>query len=188
MKNIPVNAEYIKTLSPCQYGVDNFIQHYGSETISLFELLQSTKIIALHKIWFAIRVLPRHVVETFAINCAFSAADPDAADAPHAAAASADAADAAHAAYAYAAGAAAAYAARAAAASTAAAAYADAAASTAAAASAAAYADAAAYAARAAAAAYAASTADATYAAAYAAERENQVDALIMLLDMPCEY
>ena len=118
---IKINSEIIAALEPCKDRHDNWIAHYKDFDGDILDFLELENITATDKVWVSVRVMPRFLVEVFAIDCAFY--DADAADA---AAAAADA-DAAYAA-----------------------------------------ADAAAYAA---------------YAALYAdAERENQVDALIMLI------
>ena len=151
---IKINTEVIKTLNPCEDRFSNWKLHYDCFNGTILDFLELEKITPRDKIWVSVRVLPKELVEIFAIDCAFSASYTDAAYAAVYAAA-------AYAADAYAA---AAYAADAAA--YAAAAYA---------------ADAAVYAAvyAADAAAYAAAAAD----FAAVAERENQVDALIMLIE-----
>ena len=174
---LKINTDKIKALNPCQARYDNWLKHYDNFNGNILKFLELEKITPRDKIWVSVRVLPRELVEIFAIDCAFSASVSATASAAAYAAAYAAYAAADTAAYAAAAADAAAYAADTAA-------YAADAADTAAYAAAAdadAYAaDTAAYAAATdAAAAYAAAT-DA--AAAYAAECENQIDALIMLI------
>ncbi|MCA9339699.1 MAG: hypothetical protein KDA17_02195 [Candidatus Saccharibacteria bacterium] len=148
---LKINTELIASLKPCSHRFDNWRIHYDNFNGTIIDFLELENITAEDKIWVSVRVLPRELVEVFAIDCAFSASAT--ASAASAASAAADTA--------------AAYAA-----SAASAAADTAAADTAAAAAYAAYATYAA--ADTAAAAYAADTA--------AAERENQVDALIMLI------
>jgi len=126
-----ITLKEIRDLDPC-YDPSLHMKEDWEGT--LVDFLQIDVIPNHNRIWVAVRLAPRTLVEIFAIDCAFAA--------------HADAA-AAHAAYA----AAAAYAAYAA--------------------------DAYAYAY----AAYAAYAADATYYAARNQQRENQIDALIMLLE-----
>ena len=164
---LKINTELIASLKPCSHRFDNWRIHYDNFNGTIIDFLELENITAEDKIWVSVRVLPRELVEVFAIDCAFSAS---ASATASAASAAADTASATASAASAAADTAAAYAA-----SAASAAADTAAADTAAAAAAAAYAAYATYAAAdTAAAAYAADTA--------AAERENQVDALIMLI------
>lgn len=130
-----INTEILKALKPCSDRYEVWLKHYKKFDGSLLDFLELDKISAKDKIWVSVRVMPRFLVEVFAIDCAFRA---DAADA-HAARAVASASD-----------------------------------------------DSANYSAGAAAssAAYAAAAADNS---AYAAERENQIDALIMLIKSGAE-
>ena len=151
-----INTKIISDLKPCRDRHVNWIEHYSDFDGDILDFLELDKITAEYKVWVAVRVMPRLLVEVFAIDCALSAY-----------ASAADAAAYASSAYAYAC---AASASAAAASASAAAADADYAAAYACAAS--------------------ASAADADYAAAYAAsasarkqERENQIDALIMLIE-----
>lgn len=148
MKNLVINTELIESLNPCKDRFNNWLEHYGTRSFTILEFLElEDDITAPDKIWVAVRVLPRDLVEVFAIDCAFAAN------------ASADATTAA--AFATAATTAAAFAAAFAAAATSADATAAASAYTAA--------------------AFAAAAAAPT--AAIAIERENQIDALIMLIE-----
>ena len=158
-----INTEILKSLNPCADRYAVWLKHYKKFDGSLVDFLELDKITAQDKIWVAIHVMPRFLIEVFAIDCAFSAYAADAAAATNTAYVS----------NAYAA-AATTYAAVAAAYATtyAAAAAADAAYATTYAAAAANSASSAAF------------NADAYYATANAdAERETQVDALIMLLE-----
>jgi hypothetical protein len=149
-----ITLQNIRDLNPC-YDPTKYLSKNWSGTIQDILLLEECP--AVDRLWVAVRLLPKEIAEIFAIDCAFSAAN---------IAANVTAAYVADAAYAYAA----AYAADAAAdAAYAYAAYA---------AADAAYADAAAYAADAAAYVAADAAADATL-----QERENQIDALIMLIE-----
>ena len=95
-----VNAKKIKALTPCDDRFDNFLKHYAKFNGDMLEFLALKKITANDKVWVAVRLMPRHLVEVFAIDCAVNAQD-------YAADAAADATAAAY--YAAAAAAAAAY-------------------------------------------------------------------------------
>jgi len=139
---VKINAKIISDLKPCRDRHINWIEHYSDFDGDILDFLELDKITADDKVWVAVRVMPRLLVEVFAIDCSLSAYAYAAADAYYYAAADASSAAA------YASSAAASYAAAAAAAS-------------------------------------------ADYAASYAAaavsarkqERENQIDALIMLIE-----
>ena len=166
-----INTEILQALNPCISDFKTWLDNYNDFDGDILDALELEGLSPENKIWVAVRLLPRELVEVFAIDCGFSAY----ASAAYASAA-AYAADYAASAAAYASD----YADYAA---SAAADYADYAASAAAyAAASATYAD---YAAYASAAASAASAADyaANYAASKKQERENQVDALIMLIN-----
>ena len=134
-----INAKIISDLKPCRDRHINWIEHYSDFDGDILDFLELDKITADDKVWVAVRVMPRLLVEVFAIDCALSAYASASADAYYYAAADASSAAA------YASSAAASYAAAAAAAS--------------------------------------AAYSDATAAAVSARkqERENQIDALIML-------
>jgi hypothetical protein len=187
-----ITEKKIRNLGPCKDRLDNFLKHYPNFKGDFTSFLDLEQITPSDKIWVVIRLIPRVVLEEFAIDCAshaYAAADAyaDAYAAAYAAAAAYDAvyADANAAAYAYAYANAAAYAADAAAYAAAAAAdavYADANAAAADANAAAADANAAAYAAAAAYAYAYAAAYDAVYADAKQKEHQRQIEALIWLV------
>ena len=151
-----INTEILQALNPCKSDFKTWLDNYNDFDGDILDALELEGLSPENKIWVAVRLLPRELVEVFAIDCGFSAyasyaASASAAD--YAAYVASYAAYADYAAYAYSA-----YASYAA--------YAD-------------YASAAAYAA----AAYAADYAAADSAASKKQERENQVDALIMLIN-----
>jgi len=115
--NVTINKEVLKALRPCRGSWENYLKHHADFNGDFLEFLDLENIPAKDKVWVAVRVLPREIVEIFAVDCALAATN-------HAA----YAAYAAYAAAGYAAYAAAAYAAYAAYAADADAAYADAAA------------------------------------------------------------
>jgi len=166
---IKINTEIIKALKPCEDRLDNYLSHYEDFKGDIQDFLLLDKISHSDKLWVTLRLVPRIILETFAVDCAYTAA------ANAAAAYAANAANAA--AYAAYAANAAAYAANAANAANAAAAAAEAASAAAAAhagARAANYASVAA-------AESASAASDAVYAAG-AAEKERQLCALEYLI------
>jgi len=74
MKNIKITTEIIKTLNPCNDRFDIWIEHYNDFNGTILEFLDLENITHSDKLWVALRLLPRHTVEVFAIDCAFSAA------------------------------------------------------------------------------------------------------------------
>ena len=98
---ITINKEIIKSLKPCADGYQNYLKHYPDFEGCLEEFLDLEHISNSDKIWVSVRLMPRFLVECFAIDCAISAAAA-ADDAAYAAAAAyaahAAADDAAHAA------------------------------------------------------------------------------------------
>jgi hypothetical protein len=74
MEPIKVNTEIIKALNPCQDRLDNWEKHYNDFNDDLHSFLSLDKITAADKIWVAVRLMPRDLVEVFAIDCAIYAA------------------------------------------------------------------------------------------------------------------
>jgi len=75
MKNIKINTDIIKALDPCNDRFDNWLQYYSDFNKTLLEFLDLENISHSDKIWVALRLLPRHTVEVFAIDCVFAAYD-----------------------------------------------------------------------------------------------------------------
>ena len=100
-----INTEILKSLNPCPDRYKVWLKHHKKFDGSIIEFLELDKIPAKDKIWVAVRVMPRFLVEVFAIDCAFSASATAAPDAYFAATHAADAtfydadADAAYIAY-----------------------------------------------------------------------------------------
>ena len=93
---LKINTELIANLKPCHNRFDNWRIHYDNFNGTIIDFLELEKITHRDKIWVSVRVLPRELVEVFAIDCAFSAsATYAAADAAYAAATDAAAAYAA---------------------------------------------------------------------------------------------
>jgi hypothetical protein len=94
-----VNKEIIKSLRPCADRYENYLKYYSDFDGQFEEFLDLENITYQDKIWLAVRLMPRFLVEVFAIDCVVRAAEYDAYAADAAAAAyAADAADDAYAA------------------------------------------------------------------------------------------
>jgi hypothetical protein len=70
--SIRINTERIAALKPCADRFENFKREYPNFDVDILEFLSLEKITPADKIWVAVRVLPREIVEIFAIDCAFS--------------------------------------------------------------------------------------------------------------------
>jgi hypothetical protein len=73
--NTKINTERIAALKPCAKRFENFKREYPDFDGDILEFLSLEKITSNDKIWVAIRVLPREILEVFAIDCAFSASE-----------------------------------------------------------------------------------------------------------------
>lgn len=69
---LTINTKKIKKLNPCEDRLENWKKHYGAKSFRILNFLELDKITAEDKIWVSVRVLPRELVEVFAIDCAFS--------------------------------------------------------------------------------------------------------------------
>jgi hypothetical protein len=90
MKKIKVNTSVIEDFGPCWDRFENWLNYYATFDGSIIEFLSLDKISAIDKIWVASRLLPRDLIVTFAIDCAFAAYAASAASAADAAAYTAD--------------------------------------------------------------------------------------------------
>ena len=90
MKKLIINTQTIAALNPCNSRFNNWKAHHDSFNGDILEFLELENITPQDKVWVAVRVLPRQLVETFAVDCVIAAA----AYAADAAAYAADAADA----------------------------------------------------------------------------------------------
>jgi len=70
-----INTEIIKSLKPCENRYKVWLENYAKFDGSLVDFLELDKITSQDKIWVAVRVMPKFLVEVFAIDCAFSAAN-----------------------------------------------------------------------------------------------------------------
>jgi uncharacterized membrane protein YbaN (DUF454 family) len=71
---ILINTKRIEALKPCQARLDNWMQHYPKFSGDITEFLRLGAITPQDKIWVAVRLMPRFLVEVFAIDCATNTA------------------------------------------------------------------------------------------------------------------
>jgi hypothetical protein len=71
--NIRLNKKIIKSLKPCADRYENFLKYYSDFDGQLEEFLDLENITYQDKIWLAVRLMPRFLVEVFAIDCAVRA-------------------------------------------------------------------------------------------------------------------
>lgn len=100
MLKVHIDKKILKELRPCLSSWENYLKHHADFSGDFLEFLALENIPAKDKVWVAVRVLPREIVEVFAIDCAQSATNHAAYS--YSAAAAAHAADTATYAYAYA--------------------------------------------------------------------------------------
>lgn len=72
---ITINKELIKSLKPCADRYENYLRFYSDFSGTLEEFLFLPEISHQDKLWVSLRLLPRELVEVFAIDCAVSAAN-----------------------------------------------------------------------------------------------------------------
>ena len=95
---IQINTEVIKKLNPCNEPWQKWLINYPDFDGDIVEFLELEKVKPHDKIWVAVRLMPRFLVEVFAIDCAVTSASASAATSAYASAyASASAASAAYA-------------------------------------------------------------------------------------------
>ena len=70
---IKINKEVISALNPCKDRFDNYLESYSNFSGDIQEFLDLANISHKDKLWVTLRVIPRTVLEVFAIDCAFSA-------------------------------------------------------------------------------------------------------------------
>ena len=81
---IKIDNEIIKSLKPCTDRYQNYLDHYSDFEGHIEDFLDLDHISHADKIWVSVRVMPRFLVECFAIDCAVAAADAAAAAAANA--------------------------------------------------------------------------------------------------------
>lgn len=70
---IRINRDIIKQYNPCSNRFDRYLQHYPTFDDGILKFLDLEHISYSDKLWVTLRVLPRHLVEVFAIDMAFAA-------------------------------------------------------------------------------------------------------------------
>lgn len=70
---IRINKNVIAKLNPCQPRFDNYLKHYSDFNDDILKFLDLKNISFAFKLWVTLHVIPRHLVEVFAIDCAFAA-------------------------------------------------------------------------------------------------------------------
>lgn len=69
-----ITTELIKKYNPCKSGIDNWSLVTKDKPIKLNKFFNLKNIPDRDKIWLLCRILPRNIIEVFAIDCAFAAA------------------------------------------------------------------------------------------------------------------
>ena len=82
---IRVNTRRIEKLNPCEDRLENWKRHHANFDGDITEFLRLEGITPQDKVWVAVRLMPRFLVEVFAIDCAMNAAANAAANATDAA-------------------------------------------------------------------------------------------------------
>lgn len=70
---IRINKDIIKSFSPCSGRFDNYLKRYSDFDADILKFLDLKHISHSDKLWVTLRVMPRHLVEVFAIDMAFAA-------------------------------------------------------------------------------------------------------------------
>lgn len=68
-----INTKIIEELNPCKDRFDNWKVHYYIFNGSIVKFLKLENITHSDKLWVALRILPKELVEIFAIDCALAA-------------------------------------------------------------------------------------------------------------------
>ena len=71
---ILVDLEVIKSLVPCLDRYENYFHHYEYFEGSLEDFLDLNELTHNDKLWVSLRLIPRFLIEVFAIDCAVAAA------------------------------------------------------------------------------------------------------------------
>lgn len=70
---LTITIKKVATLNPCESRFNNFKQYYPNFSGDFTEFLDLTKINYSDKLWVILRLIPREVVEIFAVDCAVNA-------------------------------------------------------------------------------------------------------------------
>ena len=71
--SIIINKEVIKLLNPCAHRYENYLENYSEFNGNQDDFFELTEISHNDKLWVILRLMPRELVEVFAIDCAVSA-------------------------------------------------------------------------------------------------------------------
>jgi len=67
---IKVNSDIIKSLTPCEDRLVNYLKHYNELNFDILEFLALDKITTEDKVWVSVRLMPKELVQRFAMDCA----------------------------------------------------------------------------------------------------------------------
>jgi len=67
---IKVNSDIIKSLTPCEDRLVNYLNHYNKLNFDILEFLALDKITTEDKVWVSVRLMPKELVAAFAVDCA----------------------------------------------------------------------------------------------------------------------
>jgi len=67
---IKVNSKIIKSLLPCEDRLVNYLKHYNELNFDILEFLALDKITTEDKVWVSVRLMPKELVQRFAMDCA----------------------------------------------------------------------------------------------------------------------
>jgi len=70
---IRVNTKIISKLNPCKDRLDNWKQHYSDFDSDIVKFLKLDQITFSDKLWVALKLVPRVLIEVFAFDCAVRA-------------------------------------------------------------------------------------------------------------------
>ena len=70
---VRINKKILETLNPCKHSMEHGLKFYKKFDGDILEFLALDKITPVEKIWVCTRILPRELVEVFAIDCSFAA-------------------------------------------------------------------------------------------------------------------
>lgn len=65
-----INAKFIRTLNPCESGIENFEKSYPNFNGTLAELLTLENIPYSDKVWLAIKIVDLKVLQFWSLECA----------------------------------------------------------------------------------------------------------------------
>jgi hypothetical protein len=72
---IRVNTKKLKSLYSWEYRLDNWLAHYSTFDGDIIECLALPNITTRDKVWITLNLMPRFLVEVFAMDCSTRVAD-----------------------------------------------------------------------------------------------------------------